>query len=566
MGDSFRFCGHESHLGEVSVFELLNFRPSFLIPSYQRGYRWQGKQVKALLDDLYKKWENIEPIPDTEARKYLLQPIVLQKHSGDDNDWLVVDGQQRLTTLRILIEVLCEKGFCSHGENIWTIGPEDSTIGHEHLSEACRENAHLKIENYPADKLKRISEHLCDIVLIYLCIEPNNESTANDAFERLNAGKIALTDSELIRALYLHEDNEENQYAKSIAAEWEQIEAALKDDAFWFMFNDHAADTPTRIDRLFRIITGQENKDTPRAAFWSIEAETRDEPSYLDDVWNRMLNLYWMLRHCFNDIQLYHYVGWLCHRTDLQFKNLYNLYECNRPGFKVNLQKIILGQWRMINNVCGQILTVFQNVRHLDLVSEEHDFRKDKSFFYLHPYYKEDGLPSSIPWEQGKPTKTVYDKPRDIVDFLLIYNLELLNQRKGNIARFSFKMFNNQAWDIEHIASHDSQDDDPMNNDMIEQRDKNRLPNLALLDASINRQYQNKPFREKRKYILGMVKNDDGTLIEAFMPPGTLDVFSKNYTEEVKDMEYWYRTDFDAYNARMIRVFTNMWNEAFPEA
>jgi len=551
-------------VGEISVQKLVETVPTFIIPSYQRGYRWQGKQVVALLDDFSRKWEN------NKEGKYLLQPIVVQQSREEGNVWIVVDGQQRLTTLRILLEVLCEKGLSQNVDKdcIWKIKPIGSANANERLSDACCKNARQKIKGYKDESLKLIANHIGDILLIYYRIESQNELVANDSFERLNAGKIALTDSELIRALYLHDDN---QYANAIAAEWEQIETALKDDAFWFMFNNQKPDTPTRMDRLFKIVTAQENKDTSRAAFWSIESGNKTV-SNLEDVWNRILNLYWMLRYCYNDIAIYHYVGWFSHRTGIQFKGIYDLYECDRPQFKKNLQRIILGQAEKITLSCDKaradkIKAIFRNVRHLSLCRGSQGFQGEVRFLYLYPPEGQDGLPPSVCDNRGNLLPSVLTQRSYIIDFLLMFNLELLNQKKENISRFSFKSFNNQFWDIEHVASHNPEVEKKPKENAIEQWDKNLVGNLVLLDKSVNRAYKDKPFHEKRLYILGMrtLVDDEGNPIEAFMPPGTLDVFAKNYTDAVTDMEYWYQSDFDAYQSFMVRVFEKMWIEAFSE-
>lgn len=75
---------------------------TFSIPNYQRGYRWTKREVRALLDDLLafgKDGDADEP--------YCLQPLVLQKKDG--KIW-VVDGQQRLTTMAIVLRVLGMSG------------------------------------------------------------------------------------------------------------------------------------------------------------------------------------------------------------------------------------------------------------------------------------------------------------------------------------------------------------------------------------------------------------------------------------------------------------------------
>ena len=61
----------------------------FYVPSYQRGYRWDDSQVRALLDDVYENRDN----------PYCLQPIVVRK--DEQGRYELIDGQQRLTTLYI---------------------------------------------------------------------------------------------------------------------------------------------------------------------------------------------------------------------------------------------------------------------------------------------------------------------------------------------------------------------------------------------------------------------------------------------------------------------------------
>ena len=70
----------------------------FVVPAYQRGYRW-GKEATRLLDDIME-------IADSDYR-YCLQPIVIKKLSDDDSNELI-DGQQRLTTLFLIYKVLKE--------------------------------------------------------------------------------------------------------------------------------------------------------------------------------------------------------------------------------------------------------------------------------------------------------------------------------------------------------------------------------------------------------------------------------------------------------------------------
>ena len=66
----------------------------FYVPSYQRGYRWDETQVRALLNDVYENKDN----------PYCLQPIVVRK--DPQGRYELIDGQQRLTTLYIIYKFI----------------------------------------------------------------------------------------------------------------------------------------------------------------------------------------------------------------------------------------------------------------------------------------------------------------------------------------------------------------------------------------------------------------------------------------------------------------------------
>ena len=83
----------------------------FIIPDYQRGYRWTATEVKKLLNDLV----------SFRGDEYCLQPLELQEIKENDARTLLdkkwqegrfkkfyrlVDGQQRLTTLSLLFQTL----------------------------------------------------------------------------------------------------------------------------------------------------------------------------------------------------------------------------------------------------------------------------------------------------------------------------------------------------------------------------------------------------------------------------------------------------------------------------
>ena len=85
---------------------------NFFIPDYQRGYRWGETQIRQLLEDLYGFFYDKR----SPGAFYCLQPVVVKQMEQeqvdalglqsptDNNVWYeVIDGQQRLTTIRIIL-------------------------------------------------------------------------------------------------------------------------------------------------------------------------------------------------------------------------------------------------------------------------------------------------------------------------------------------------------------------------------------------------------------------------------------------------------------------------------
>src|SRR2546425_8947184 len=75
----------------------------FTIPVYQRAYAWTTEESEELIQDLISAMEGKEVSLD-ELSPYFLGSIVLIK--GDEPNAQVIDGQQRLTTLTMLLAAL----------------------------------------------------------------------------------------------------------------------------------------------------------------------------------------------------------------------------------------------------------------------------------------------------------------------------------------------------------------------------------------------------------------------------------------------------------------------------
>jgi uncharacterized protein with ParB-like and HNH nuclease domain len=92
-------------LGKAKTVRELLSGTKYSIDFYQREYKWQEKQVRELVEDLTTRFlDDYEPGHEREAVEgyghYFLGSIII---SRKDNQSFIVDGQQRLTTLTLLL-------------------------------------------------------------------------------------------------------------------------------------------------------------------------------------------------------------------------------------------------------------------------------------------------------------------------------------------------------------------------------------------------------------------------------------------------------------------------------
>lgn len=98
------------NIDQKTVRELLeNKRSDFLIPDYQRPYAWGEDECATLWDDLFAfafPDDNSEQF-NSALDEYFLGPIVTFKN--DDDKLEIIDGQQRLTTIMLLLRAFYDK-------------------------------------------------------------------------------------------------------------------------------------------------------------------------------------------------------------------------------------------------------------------------------------------------------------------------------------------------------------------------------------------------------------------------------------------------------------------------
>lgn len=88
---------------EYTIGRIFSNDFAFQIADYQRPYAWGVDQARELIEDLLTALSESTGSVDT-SNPYFLGSIVLIK--GDDPDAEVVDGQQRLTTLTLLLAAI----------------------------------------------------------------------------------------------------------------------------------------------------------------------------------------------------------------------------------------------------------------------------------------------------------------------------------------------------------------------------------------------------------------------------------------------------------------------------
>lgn len=121
--------------GGKTLFSEVGVR--YVIPRYQRAYAWEEKEIEQLIDDIC---DDNDPKRDY----YIGSLIVARRKTGDGVEYEVIDGQQRLTTIYLLLQCLLDEGYFSLG---------DVSVG-EALSFDCRSKSNCTLAYIRGDAQK----------------------------------------------------------------------------------------------------------------------------------------------------------------------------------------------------------------------------------------------------------------------------------------------------------------------------------------------------------------------------------------------------------------------------
>lgn len=162
-------------LKSISDFETDKI--NFYIPSYQRGYRWKSRQVSQLIDDINGF------VPTESTPFYFLQALAVARDTEHIN---VVDGQQRLTTLKLIL-----------GENScgFTIGyaREANNALDEYFKWEASEVIKEKVGELGSDRRTEFCNKVKErCKFLYYEVDISKELST---FNELNSGKIPAKDT-----------------------------------------------------------------------------------------------------------------------------------------------------------------------------------------------------------------------------------------------------------------------------------------------------------------------------------------------------------------------------------
>lgn len=641
--DSVRHMNNIINPRTISVAELMH-GDYFFIPAYQRGYRWTKKQVDDMVHDLlcFRFDEK------KEGDFYCLQPIIAKeiqdpeerlkitgKAESDKKVWEIVDGQQRLTTIFVLYRYLMDFLNIS-AEELYT---EENGKELYHLCYATRDNfqeyvdalskdtvsnyqdidtyhvaqAYDSIDKYikgvesPAMKIcerygksksvRVVCQELFSLLnseknvkegsVQFLWYELYPDADAIREFQRINTGKIRLTDAELIKALFLLKSNFQSEYQAikqvEIAAEWEQIENALNKNNFWHFLRRKDDEISNRIDYVFSLAYKVEKlKDVPDEDF---EAKLIETDAALKE-----------------DGAIFRY-----YQNKFEGKTGYELQNTILQEWTTIKETFrVLEDWYVVPEVynyigflsqCGYDLVrpfLYQKNK-LTLTDSKREFVD-----YLKGLIKQQF--TRVTYENGEISINYKTGQGIIRSILLFLNIHLVNEKYRNyvstmendfnikgaalqndIYKFPFDLYAKMNWDIEHVDSFSTnklkqtaekekwiktayedlseeqqQKVDELDADMsldkkikqiksisgeqdLDEDTKNSFGNLTLLDSKTNRSYGNSLFVTKRRIINNRIQSG------VFVLDSTQYIFNKLLQDSTKRTN-WTADDMSAYN------------------
>ena len=207
--------------GKRTINDIFNGSRVLEIPFFQRAYVWGEEQWERLLEDIDSVCRSNEP--------YFMGSVILKQQptntmSAYGDIRTIIDGQQRLTTLSILLKVLCLKtGKANQFDKRFRLDDDTTVLKHNH-NDITAYNAIMNLTSEQSlDKKDNISE-----AYTYFCGKLNPETVSFDAiankmlfvvidlspdedeqqiFDAINSLGVKLTTAELLKNFFFRRDD-----------------------------------------------------------------------------------------------------------------------------------------------------------------------------------------------------------------------------------------------------------------------------------------------------------------------------------------------------------------------
>ncbi|KPE52920.1 DUF262 domain-containing protein [Chryseobacterium indologenes] len=598
----------------------------FIIEKYQRGYKWGKKEILELLNDIREY--------DHKKGVYCIQPVILKPLGIEKEEYEgynlsvkneVIDGQQRMTTIYILLhylrfldadedsiqysirykireksgEFLSEKltemfgyipsqinenlledkdyKYVAEANNSW----KDFVTANRHFDNV--DIYHFFIVGYyiknwfeqclDSDKqkcfIKKLLHHVH--VIWYSLDDAMSDHGVIDVFLNNNKGKISLTTSELIKALFILDIS--NKESKAVAEykinrfalEWDQVEKKLQDDTFWYFIQPDSEryNKGTRIDYLFDLKLKQSSRNDDTLAYRKYEKffnELKDDrEGAFQAKWDEIIQLFNKLVDWYNDSFFFHYVGYL---TVTGLSSLEDILDLSKGKTKKIFQEKLKNRikekfGKTVRKDGHDILAYAVENLHYD------DFYKQTQnvlLLYNVLYYVDKMSSNKFPFELYVNEKwsiehIVPQKPKNLEDFeqYRFWIKDQLEYRKENA-----EISDAEKMILDELENKSSFEELKKDRELQEQVDKliesfedktHLISNLVLLDRNTNSSLSNHLFKTKRNKILEFDRegrNDDNKPV--FIPVETLNAFNKTFSENLK-LEQWSGEDGKKYKS-----------------
>lgn len=548
---------------------------TFYVPAYQRGYRWGEREVKALLDDIWEFANN----GNSENDFYCLQPLMLKKR---DNGYNVIDGQQRLTTLYLLLQFL-------KVENLFTLmydsrdsltailqnKPSDEEYAKESADNYCVFQACKKIANWFKEHTEEDKKRFCKTLLnqVQLIWYENDTKSEQESFDHLNRGKIPLTSAELLKGAMLLSKDLSNEDKALLGNEWDSIEHFLQKPEVWGFIAKDMDKTLGRIELLFEIYLYI--KDSLLYHIYSIKTETpwvydgimklieQKNEENLSTLWQDIKSYARQIEYLYNDTRFYHYIGFLMYQDASVTKILKEIANEKKSDIKGVLEK--------------QIQNIFQkqDITQQNFTQKSYEEPKEKKQienllllfnvltcltspakerfpFYLYAKYiwSLEHILAQHSQKLKKPAdmddKEWYEEQlvvlQEEIDFFTEANNPESEEKKSATTweakiKELYQSLTDNSW-----TEADTNQLETLKKEIDEGTQIHYIYNLALLDKASNSSLSNHIFFKKVEQIKQFCQDPN-----KFIPPATKNVFLKFYSENVKKTEKWTQADRIAY-------------------